>query len=726
MRLWSYETDQEAIEECIGLSKGMTSKHDVFNTGFNGAKLVVNASNPNAVDKRKLMDATADALNQLDGTIYTGQDLNTAEDDMEYLQQHAPYVLAGLYSCVDTNVATGHGVFGSLQGVADKLNHTNEGVSGLTFLVHGVGKVGGTVARLLAMHGARVFTYDAFPQAADIPQCENVSHLRWQDIACDVFVPCSISGLVDESAAESLQCRCVCGASNLPFATDDAQDLVVQSRGITFIPESITSAGAVIVDSIEAFDRNSFLKSRPHQIYSFVRSLIREKASQILDEARLDPSLVPEAIQAVGEQSAMDTPAGLRFQPWMQNMTEEVDYLVIGGGIAGTHAALQLVKEDPNARCCLMQQRSQIVSHELRAHDLLYRKGVSAQQAVGHAETSECEDLWDELEKMTGKELRKMTGLIYFGHKSTVDSEAASCEQAGVGYQRYSREELQQRLHMHMDNDWEGIEEFEAGKIDGQAVQNAIRGLVEKSGVRMYDAETCEDLVPLDDGGVSVVTSHGRLIRAQQRVILAAGPHTNDTLALVGKQLDLRCRSVHYCSLDISGLDVNAPNASGSGVKPAPQWMCMLDDGETEFFGFSPSDEPNKVTVGLKSSSNADMNYKSMKHLRSQPDEQAQAKLSEFMQQRFGTKQPLRALHASSSMHTVTPDGQPVLGELPGVDSIVVFAGGWTTSFDQAPLLGKWLSDAAQAKPASEARAALSPSRSPSLAYTCTAIVPTS
>lgn len=48
-------------------------------------------------------------------------------------------------------------------------------------------------------------------------RCENVSGSDWRDVACDVFVPCSVSGFIDEEAAARLGCRLMVGASNAPF-----------------------------------------------------------------------------------------------------------------------------------------------------------------------------------------------------------------------------------------------------------------------------------------------------------------------------------------------------------------------------------------------------------------------------------------------------------------------------------------------------------------------------
>lgn len=44
--------------------------------------------------------------------------------------------------------------------------------------------------------------------------------------------------------------RAIVGATNLPFATDEAY-AVCEARGTVYIPEGVSSAGAVIADSVE-------------------------------------------------------------------------------------------------------------------------------------------------------------------------------------------------------------------------------------------------------------------------------------------------------------------------------------------------------------------------------------------------------------------------------------------------------------------------------------------
>ena len=91
-RVISYESADAMTEECIGLAQGMEIKHAVFNTGFSGAKVVADASKlengVSSIDqplKHILMEETSEILKSLKGTMFTGCDMNTTLDDMNYL-----------------------------------------------------------------------------------------------------------------------------------------------------------------------------------------------------------------------------------------------------------------------------------------------------------------------------------------------------------------------------------------------------------------------------------------------------------------------------------------------------------------------------------------------------------------------------------------------------------------------------------------------------------------
>jgi len=277
LRVKTYQSEALAWEECRNLSLVMTHKHSLYNTGFSGGKIVA-AITEDKASKKKLLSFIGSILNELDGLMYTGCDLNTSLEDMEYLRNYCPYILASLDSQVDPSIATAYGVVGSIQGIFGK------NLERLVFLVHGLGKVGKATALSLQKLGASIITYDILPQRADLPNCKNISHHEnWWDIPCDVLVPCSISGLITPEIASSLKCRYIVGSANVPLSEPSVLNLL-QARFLTFIPELISSAGAVICDSIEFYCPSNFKNVEPQYIYEFIQEIVAEKNQHFLTE----------------------------------------------------------------------------------------------------------------------------------------------------------------------------------------------------------------------------------------------------------------------------------------------------------------------------------------------------------------------------------------------------------------------------------------------------------
>lgn len=169
---------------------------------------------------------------------------------MDYLTEATEnqYVLAGRDSKIDTNVATASSVIGSILGVIDAYN---EDISKLKFTVQGCGKVGSNVATELIRLGATcVQTCDLYPELAKVDGCTPIED--WTTTECDFLVPCANSLAITEDVAENFPkgVKYCVGAANSPFANADARE-IFDNRGVVHIPESISSAGAILADSVE-------------------------------------------------------------------------------------------------------------------------------------------------------------------------------------------------------------------------------------------------------------------------------------------------------------------------------------------------------------------------------------------------------------------------------------------------------------------------------------------
>lgn len=251
-------------------------------------------------------------LASLKGKMYTGCDMNTTAKDMDYLSERcldhggSDYVLAaiGNKECCP-NTATAFGVFGAIEAAM------GGNVAGKRLLVHGCGGVGSVVARLLVQHGAEhVATVDTIPERAALDGCVNVSaETEWWAGDYNAIVPCSYSGLLTDKLR--LSADAVVGATNLPFATRAAQEAAEAT--LTFVPEGVSSAGAVIVDSVEHYSRDHFIEAKPELLYEFARETVRAKTLELLESAREANTAPSKIIAEIAEPRTTD-PIGRRFQ----------------------------------------------------------------------------------------------------------------------------------------------------------------------------------------------------------------------------------------------------------------------------------------------------------------------------------------------------------------------------------------------------------------------------
>ena len=274
LRTLSYASSLEAEKDCLLLTQAMDQKHRLYKTGFSGTKLVSNTAHP-AWSKKLLFSCIATYLNQLQGMAYTGCDAGTTQKDMEELRQLTPYILSGLGSNIDGSVATAYGVLGSITAClsTDKTPHV---------LVYGIGKVGQALCALLYQRGVQVDCFDVISQKATIAGCKNISHVSDPlKQRYDLIAFCCTTDPINENIAKNIQARYLVGSTNGLFKANNVSSTLLK-RSILAIPSFVSSAGAVICDSIEQHQPSLFQHSLPEKIYSFVQETIHKKTQEVM------------------------------------------------------------------------------------------------------------------------------------------------------------------------------------------------------------------------------------------------------------------------------------------------------------------------------------------------------------------------------------------------------------------------------------------------------------
>ncbi|MBL8242878.1 MAG: Glu/Leu/Phe/Val dehydrogenase [Rhodanobacteraceae bacterium] len=255
LRMWPYKTEQEALNDVLRLSRGMTYKAAVAGLNLGGGKGVI-IGDPSRDKSEGLFRAFGRFVNSLGGRYITAEDVGIDVNDMEYVFQETDYV-SGVHQ-----VHGGSGdpspftAAGSLQGIMASLNvrFGTEEVGKFSYAVQGVGHVGYELAKLLRAEKAKVFVTDinraAVQRCVDELGCEAVALDEIYDVDADVYSPCALGGTVNEKTMPRFKFKIVCGAANNQLATDDCGD-ELERRGILYAPDYAVNAGGLMNVSIE-------------------------------------------------------------------------------------------------------------------------------------------------------------------------------------------------------------------------------------------------------------------------------------------------------------------------------------------------------------------------------------------------------------------------------------------------------------------------------------------
>lgn len=242
IRTLPYPSDAAAIADARALARAMTLKCALGGLAAGGGKGVVIAHE--GLDRPRAFAVLGRFIDDLDGEFRTAGDAGTTAADLAALATTCRYVHTEEAGLADS---VARGLLRCLEAAC--ASRGLPGPAGLRVAVQGCGAIGSAVARALAGAGAVLTLADLEPAraavlAADLG-AEVLDPIRVLTAGTDVLCPCALGGVVDESLASRTTARIICGGANNLLA-DPGVEEVLRLRGVTFVPDVLSSAGAVI------------------------------------------------------------------------------------------------------------------------------------------------------------------------------------------------------------------------------------------------------------------------------------------------------------------------------------------------------------------------------------------------------------------------------------------------------------------------------------------------
>ena len=255
MRMLPYTSEDEALFDVLRLSKGMTYKSAVAETGLGGGKSVI-LGDPKSIKSPALFKAMGRFIDSLDGQYITAEDMNIGIPDLEIVRTQTRWV-TGLSresgSSGNPSPYTARGILVGMRAVLEEL-YGKPDFKGKKVLIQGVGAVGGRLAVLLKEQGAQVTICDINEvRIAEVLRdhgFETVAEAKHLEVGCDIYAPCARGAGLNDETIPRLKCKAIAGcANNQLLEPRHARDL--RARGILYAPDYVINAGGIINVGIE-------------------------------------------------------------------------------------------------------------------------------------------------------------------------------------------------------------------------------------------------------------------------------------------------------------------------------------------------------------------------------------------------------------------------------------------------------------------------------------------
>lgn len=285
-RMQPYTSVDEALEDVLRLSKGMTYKCAAADVDFGGGKAVI-IGDPRTDKTPELFRAFGQFVNSLGGRFFTGTDMGTNMDDFIHAMKETNFV-NGLPEAYggggDSSIPTAAGVLYGIKATNQVL-YGKDDLGGLVYAIQGLGKVGFKIASSLLEEGAHLIVSDINEESLKAIEeiatktSGTVKIVAKEDIysqQADMFVPCAFGGIINDNTIAQFQVKAIAGSANNQLL-HESHGKMLQEKGILYAPDYIVNSGGLIqvADELYGINHERVLAKTKH-IYDAILEVFKQ------------------------------------------------------------------------------------------------------------------------------------------------------------------------------------------------------------------------------------------------------------------------------------------------------------------------------------------------------------------------------------------------------------------------------------------------------------------
>lgn len=265
-RMWTYNSEEEAIVDALRLARGMTYKAAAAGLNLGGGKTVI-IGDPRKDKSEELFRAFGRIIQGLNGRYITAEDVGTTVQDMDHIHLETDYVTGispAFGSSGNPSPVTAYGTYRGMKAAA-KIAFGSDNLSGKTVAVQGVGNVSYNLLRHLHEEGANLIVTDineeSVQKAVNEFGAKAVGINEIYGVDADIFSPNALGAVINDDTIDVIKAKLIAGAANNQLKEERHGD-ILHAKGVVYAPDYVINAGGLInvADELNGYNRERAMK----------------------------------------------------------------------------------------------------------------------------------------------------------------------------------------------------------------------------------------------------------------------------------------------------------------------------------------------------------------------------------------------------------------------------------------------------------------------------------
>ncbi len=305
-RMWNYSTSDQALNDVLRLSRGMTYKAAVAGLNLGGGKAVIIGDS--RTQKNELLFRTfGKFVDGLAGRYITAEDVGTDVRDMEYVRMETKYVTGiskALGGSGDPSPVTAYGVYVGMKACA-KEKWGSDSLRGRKVAIQGAGQVARYLCEHLYSEGAELYITDIIDDKVkrilETVKAYVVKPEEIYDVDAEIFSPTALGGIINDDTLSRFKFEIIAGGANNQLEDENKHGKMLMDKGILYAPDYVINSGGLInvSNELEGYRQDRAMK-QAEGIYEIVKKVLTISKEQNIPTHVASNKLAEERLRKIG------------------------------------------------------------------------------------------------------------------------------------------------------------------------------------------------------------------------------------------------------------------------------------------------------------------------------------------------------------------------------------------------------------------------------------------